>query len=477
MKNNIVIILVAFFFATLFSKNSFAQNTATGTAALSSVTTGTNNSAFGYFALLSTTTGSYNTGIGSIVLENNKSGSYNVGAGSNALISNTSGYYNVGIGYSSLYTNSTGFSNVGVGYNTLYLNATSNNNTAIGFQALYSTTDSNNTALGSQALVITTGAGNTAAGYNAGAKYASYTNCTFLGNQADASASGYSNAMSLGYNALVGGNNTIRLGNTTIATIDAQVDLTITSDKRFKTNVKENVPGLAFIKELRPVTYHFDMHKMDEFIYGDKVAAYEKEMAAGIEAKGKVSYTGFLAQEVEASAKKVGYDFSGVKTPQNDKDMYGLAYSEFVVPLVKGMQEQQVIIEAQQQLLTNLMNKVEVMTVQLNDIRECCSTGNNPSGSINTTPASLETPQLFNAIPNPASGSTVIYYFVPTKYNSAKIQITDMNGQVMQTLAITNSGYASSTLQVGNLAHAVYTYSLIVDDKLVSTKTLSVVLK
>jgi predicted RNase H-like nuclease (RuvC/YqgF family) len=55
--------------------------------------------------------------------------------------------------------------------------------------------------------------------------------------------------------------------------------------------------------------------------------------------------TGFLAQEVEAAAESVGYDFHGVDKPKNENDFYGLRYAEFVVPLVKAVQEQQATIE------------------------------------------------------------------------------------------------------------------------------------
>ena len=48
---------------------------------------------------------------------------------------------------------------------------------------------------------------------------------------------------------------------------------------------------------------------------------------------------------MEEAAKSVGYDFSGVDAPKNDKDFYGLRYAEFVVPLVKAVQEQQAMIE------------------------------------------------------------------------------------------------------------------------------------
>ena len=56
-------------------------------------------------------------------------------------------------------------------------------------------------------------------------------------------------------------------------------------------------------------------------------------------------HTGFLAQDVEKIAKDLGYNFDGVHAPANNKDHYSLAYSQFIMPLVKGMQEQQQTIE------------------------------------------------------------------------------------------------------------------------------------
>jgi hypothetical protein len=57
--------------------------------------------------------------------------------------------------------------------------------------------------------------------------------------------------------------------------------------------------------------------------------------------------SGFIAQEVEAAATAVGYDFHGVDKPKNETSHYGLRYAEFVVPMVKAMQEQQEMIEGQ----------------------------------------------------------------------------------------------------------------------------------
>ncbi|MDB4161354.1 hypothetical protein N9772_03210 [Bacteroidia bacterium] len=64
---------------------------------------------------------------------------------------------------------------------------------------------------------------------------------------------------------------------------------------------------------------------------------------------------------VEAAAKKVGFDFDGVSTPQNETDLYGIRYAEFVVPLVKAMQEQQAMIAEQQKTIDGLLERIEVL--------------------------------------------------------------------------------------------------------------------
>jgi trimeric autotransporter adhesin len=55
--------------------------------------------------------------------------------------------------------------------------------------------------------------------------------------------------------------------------------------------------------------------------------------------KLRITQTGFIAQEVEAAAKKVNYDFNGVNVPKTSQELYSVSYAEFVVPLVKAVQE------------------------------------------------------------------------------------------------------------------------------------------
>ena len=75
----------------------------------------------------------------------------------------------------------------------------------------------------------------------------------------------------------------------------------------------------------------------------------------------KIKYSGFLAQEVEQAAKAVGYDFSGYAAPKNKWGLYTLSYEQFVVPLIKAMQEQQQIIQLQQSGIEELKKQMAQM--------------------------------------------------------------------------------------------------------------------
>jgi hypothetical protein len=128
------------------------RNTAIGSNALYSANTGYSNEAFGYRALYSNTAGYGNSAMGDSTLSLNTTGYYNVGIGHQAISSNTTGNNNIGLGYLSLGSNTTGNQNIGIGRVALYNNGAGINNIAIGFEALsfngLSGTYSNNIAIG-----------------------------------------------------------------------------------------------------------------------------------------------------------------------------------------------------------------------------------------------------------------------------------------------------------------------------------------
>ena len=343
-------------------------NTGVGSRSLSALTTGTGNTATGSDALFSNTTGSYNNAHGIESLFSNTTGSNNLAFGRSALYSNTTGINNVSVGVETLMKN-TGSDNTAVGNNALFKNTIGGGNTASGALSLYyNTTGISNSATGNAALYFNssgirntafgqfglyynaTTSDNTAIGYAAGDNTTNPTRSTFLGATTSA-ASNLINVTAIGYGATVSASNSIRAGNTSVTSIGGQVGWTTFSDGRFKKNVKGDVPGLAFINTLHPVTYNLDVAGIDNKLKSTQVAAKSNDMRKeparqptpeelqARDEKSTIKYTGFIAQEVEAAANKLNYDFSGVDKPKNSNDYYGIRYAEFVVPLVKAVQE------------------------------------------------------------------------------------------------------------------------------------------
>ena len=140
-------------------------NTAEGTDALLSLTTGQNNTAVGINSLSSITTGGRNTAIGAGALRFNNGGE-NTAVGFQALFNNTTGISNTANGYQALFSNKEGFFNTANGAFALANNRIADNNTATGYGALYRNTGMQNTANGAYALSSNTlGHNNTAIGY------------------------------------------------------------------------------------------------------------------------------------------------------------------------------------------------------------------------------------------------------------------------------------------------------------------------
>jgi len=153
------------------------------------------------------------------------------------------------------------------------------------------------------------------------------------------------------------------LGNSSVTSITGQVNFTATSDARFKFNVREDVAGLDFILGLRPVSYNMDINaiaqKLGEDMETDEAGNKVKKQPDQeiIKARQEITNTrktGFIAQEVEGLVNNLGVDFDGVDVPKNDEGMYGLRYADFVVPLVKAVQEQQILIDKLTQRIEEL---------------------------------------------------------------------------------------------------------------------------
>src|SRR6266498_1672570 len=129
------------------------SNTAHGTNALLSLTSGLYNSAFGFDSLLSASNTSSNTAVGAFALFSNVDGGGHTAVGIGALEhNNASGFLasNTAVGVSALVTSTSGGANVAVGEGALLSSDTGSANTAIGALAgvSYSADESSNICIG-----------------------------------------------------------------------------------------------------------------------------------------------------------------------------------------------------------------------------------------------------------------------------------------------------------------------------------------
>ncbi len=322
-----------------YSNISGNYNTSAGFEAMYFNTVGEFNTALGFESLFYNDSGSYNTSIGYRTLKQNTTGNSNTAVGMYSLFANTVGIYNTANGSYSLWNNTAGNYNIAVGNSSLYQNSSGSNNTAVGNSSLFNNISGNFL---------------TAIGYNS-----------------NVSIDGIANSTAIGALSSVTASDQVRVGSFFVTSIGGYTDWTNISDKRFKKDIKENVPGLDFILKLKPVTYYLDMNRIAEYLQApDSLRLKESEAV-----KGNLLQTGFIAQDVEKAANDIGFDFSGVDKPKNEKDYYGLRYAEFTVPLVKAVQEQQAMINklndnnelllkenSEQKILINqLINRIEKM--------------------------------------------------------------------------------------------------------------------
>ena len=300
----------------LYSNTTGNQNTSSGVQALYSNTIGNDNTANGYVALYSNTTGYYNTACGTFALRYNITGYANTACGTGALTDNTNGYLNTACGSGALQFNTTGYGNTASGFGALNANVTGNYNTASGVSALNNNVTGNyNTTFGYGAGgAITTGSNNIAIGYFA--QVPSQTN-----------------------------SNQIRIGNTSITYAGVQVAWSLTSDKRWKSDIQPSNLGLAFISKLKPVSYtrNYDDSKKREY--------------------------GFIAQDLEETLNASGASDNGIIS-KDDAGMYSVRYNDLMSPMVKAIQEQQTMIQEQQVLIKAMKQEQQELIKAMNEKME-----------------------------------------------------------------------------------------------------------
>lgn len=203
---------------------------------------------------------------------------------------------------------------------------------------------------------------------------------TALGSFAQAIGE-YSTA--LGYVAVTQNANSIQLGNaSTLSSITAKVSITVTSDERDKTDIEPINSASEFLRKVHAVTYVYnqrELYRPEESELTDEdqenlrkygFCRYDKEAYEAGTKKGSRRRSGIIAQETQQALKEVYgdegyanlvndnlYDLDDV--PDGIESTLAMNYEGFIPFLIKGFQEQDERIVAQDKRIAQLEETIQ----------------------------------------------------------------------------------------------------------------------
>ena len=168
--------------------------------------------------------------------------------------------------------------------------------------------------------------------------------------------------------------------------------------------------------------------------------------------------------QVEQAATATGFEFRGLIKPGKENGAYMLAYTQFVMPLVVAVQEQERMLEAfsadlafQETVIQGLNNKSKVGTVfdQINS-----SVADGFKMSVNR--------------PNPFTSETVIDYTLPAGTGAAVLTVCDLNGKEFISFQLSANGDSPITITSEKLPPGIYIYAIVANGQTLGSKRMVV---
>lgn len=86
------------------------------------------------------------------------------------------------------------------------------------------------------------------------------------------------------------------------------------------------------------------------------------------------------------------------------------------------------------------------------------------------TLSSANAPLLYQNIPNPFTGNTKINYYLPDGTMGASIVFYDSYGNQIKEVQLSQTGNGTLNITPDNLTNGIYSYSLVVNGKVIDTK-------
>lgn len=217
---------------------------------------------------------------------------------------------------------------------------------------------------------------------------------------------------------------------------------------------------MNMISQLQPKTYFLDTTNSYGFGFSNK------------------RQWGLIAQDVlDVEPELVSSNFKAAEYDSlnnivSDSVTYlALNYNALFGIILKGIQEQNARLEAQDERIDSLTNALS----------SCCysnfanpdgnnnGNGNSNLNKINVT-LSSKTIVLNQNVPNPFKEQTFIEYFIPDDATDVKIVFTDSKGSVIKEVEILEKGKGQLNVYASDLSSGIYTYTIVANGISIDSK-------
>lgn len=242
----------------------------------------------------------------------------------------------------------------------------------------------------------------------------------------------------------------------------------LTSDVMFKTDLDSIHDAKSILSALKPRTFYFDTAN----VYGMR---FNNQKQYGLIAQDVET---ILPELISTITKPAMADSAGnVVVP--GVSYKAVNYNAFIGILIKGYQEQQRSVDslkaenhAQDSINASLQDQLNTLAGMINS---CCSNRQQQiipasTGSINVELKDGQSIVLEQNVPNPFAEQTTISYFLPEDVNRAQMFFYNAQGRLIRSTELNERGKGALNVFASDLSNGIYTYTLVVDGKIVETK-------
>jgi hypothetical protein len=282
----------------------------------------------------------------------------------------------------------------------------------------------------------------------------SYRSKVAIGGRFDAQGGSIQNSQNIGIFASTNGAATTNWAGYFAGNVYRSGTDNFTSDKKLKNDIQPLTKAVDKLMQLKPSTYTF---KTEEF----------KAMNLP-----KGNQMGLIAQDLEKVLPELVTNMPEmeIKDKQGNvttiPEFKSVQYIQLIPLLIGGLQEQQKMIVEQK----NVNNKLQQQIDELKALVQSLAGSSNKTTAISTTVSDKNTVVLNQNVPNPFAESTIISYNIPDGFQKAQIIFSSIDGKVIKAHDIREKGRGSLNVFANDLSQGIYTYSLIVDSKMIDTK-------